>query len=213
MDHTAGLEALKAAADQGRDEYWKNSDTQGFLSKEPKRDKVCTDRYELLLEAVYKYAASDTKYGISGPAAHFFEIVGFPDLAHQIRAGLKDAEKEAAPPQQSIDLTNEHVRLCAQHEWYWDSKLGGEKPACPDCEKEAPPSDDNVEPPFTEEEIARVLRFYNENDGTFMDRAHDYKCFAEEDAKAAERYRRLAACAQHLAQKEGEAAPAQQQGE
>ncbi len=83
--------SLYPIADEGamKGEY----DEQRALVKTPEPERQLTD-YELLQKALYDRArdcGSDAYF--TEREAECFEVMGFPDLAHSIREGLRDASK------------------------------------------------------------------------------------------------------------------------
>lgn len=162
-DHTTGLEALRSGkplADQGRDAYHTKCDGQGFLKEQPKSARPMTD-YERLGQVLYDGARKGEGVWHSSADALMLEGMGFPELAHQIREGLRDAAKERTKPVVIGTLRDgcEYV-ACSKHGYYFPSST-----FCPGClREEAAPSPRNTttEAEFTEEEIAVVKAWCKE---------------------------------------------------
>lgn len=158
-------------------------DGQGALIEKQKRDSVPLTEYERLAQALYDAAREGL--GIGREESELFKWLGFPDLAHQIREGIRDAGKV----QPSVREAGSVFGGIGISELIGNIPLKG-----PTTEAE-----------FTEEEIATV-----KNDARHIPIASLHHIYKRGEALNGSEYNvlglkwsRLAACAQHLAKMEG----------
>ena len=60
--------------------------------KVPEKERPVTDRFALLAQALYDHAMNDD-VRLDDDLAELFDDMGFEDLGHQVREGVRDAEK------------------------------------------------------------------------------------------------------------------------
>lgn len=97
-----GRQSMAWLADQGASEA--EYDDQGGVVLKKKQPPE--SEYERLKRVLYDFEVGEFRRWHDWQLAHFFDDIGFPDLAHAIREGIHDREKAAAEPYHEVCPTH-----------------------------------------------------------------------------------------------------------